>query len=220
MMRVVDVLYGLPTVLVVVLLAVASDAAVDRYVNRNGARREWVEARLVAGSDRAAIEAEAARVFPPRDLPVPRVVVDLSLLFVAIGGVGWLTMARVVRGQVLTLKARPFVEAARAAGASPARVLARHILPNLVGPVVVYGALMVPQAMLQESFLSFLGMGVKAPLPSWGTLCADGLAEVNPYRSHWWLLVFPGVMLGGTLLVMNFVGEAVRERVDPKGKGR
>lgn len=226
MMRVVDVLYGLPTVLLVVLLAVASDAAVDNYVNRNGARRAWVTAQAAevggAGDAKLAahLEAEAAKLFPPRVLPVSRTAVDLGLLFAAIGGVGWLTMARVIRGQVLSLKGRPFVEAARAVGASPARIFARHLLPNLVGPIVVYATLMVPQAMLSESFLSFLGMGVKAPLPSWGTLCADGLPELNPYRSNWWLLVFPCVMLGGTLLMLNFVGEGLRERLDPKGKGR
>jgi ABC-type dipeptide/oligopeptide/nickel transport system permease subunit len=96
----------------------------------------------------------------------------------------------------------------------------RHLLPNLVGPIVVYATLMVPQAILQESFLSFLGMGVKPPLPSWGTLAADALPELNPYRSNWWLLVFPCVMLGVTLVSLNFVGEALRERLDPKGRGR
>lgn len=229
MMRAVDVLYGLPTVLLVVLLAVASDAAVDNYVNRNGARRDWVAAQMKeAGGVGASVdaklagllEAEAAKLFPPRALPVSRTAVDLGLLFAAIGGVGWLTMARVIRGQVLSLKGRPFVEAARAVGASPGRIFVKHLLPNLVGPIVVYATLMVPQAMLQESFLSFLGMGVKAPLPSWGTLCAEGLTELNPYKSNWWLLVFPCVMLGGTLLMLNFVGEAVRERLDPKGRGR
>jgi oligopeptide transport system permease protein len=227
MMRVVDVMYGLPTVLLVVLLAVASDAAVDNYVNRNGERRAWVERQAetagVPAGDRqamAALEKRAAEEHPPRVLPVPRTAIDLTLLFAAIGGVSWLTMARVIRGQVISLKARPFVDAARAVGASPTRIFVRHLLPNLVGPIVVYATLMVPQAILQESFLSFLGMGVKPPLPSWGTLAADALPELNPYRSNWWLLVFPCVMLGVTLVSLNFVGEALRERLDPKGRGR
>ncbi len=222
MMRIVDVMYGLPTVLLVVLLAVASDAMVDNYVNRNSERRAWVVAQGVDGGREARVELEkkASELHPPRELPLPRTAIDLTLLFAAIGGVSWLTMARVIRGQVISLKARPFVDAARAVGASPTRIFVRHLLPNLVGPIVVYATLMVPQAILQESFLSFLGMGVKPPLPSWGTLCADALPELNPYRSHWWLLVFPCVMLAVTLLSLNFVGEALRERLDPKGRGR
>jgi ABC-type dipeptide/oligopeptide/nickel transport system permease subunit len=222
MMRIVDVMYGLPTVLLVVLLAVASDAMVDNYVNRNSERRAWVVAQGVDGGREARVELEkkASELHPPRELPLPRTAIDLTLLFAAIGGVSWLTMARVIRGQVISLKARPFVDAARAVGASPTRIFVRHLLPNLVGPIVVYATLMVPQAILQESFLSFLGMGVKPPLPSWGTLAADALPELNPYRSHWWLLVFPCVMLAVTLLSLNFVGEALRERLDPKGRGR
>lgn len=227
MMRVVDVMYGLPTVLLVVLLAVASDAAVDNYVNRNGERRAWVERHAEAagvlasdGLAMAALEKRAAEEHAPRELPVARTAIDLTLLFAAIGGVSWLTMARVIRGQVISLKARPFVDAARAVGASPTRIFVKHLLPNLVGPIVVYATLMVPQAILQESFLSFLGMGVKPPLPSWGTLAADALPELNPYRSNWWLLVFPCGMLGVTLVSLNFVGEGLRERLDPKGRGR
>jgi ABC-type dipeptide/oligopeptide/nickel transport system permease subunit len=226
MMRIVDVLYGLPTVLLVVLLAVASDAAVDHYVNRNGERKAWVESRLaempapIEEAKRAEIESRASAEHPRRELPVPKGAIDLTLLFAAIGGVSWLTMARVIRGQVLSLKARPFVDAARAVGASPGRIFFKHLMPNLVGPIVVYATLMVPQAILQESFLSFLGMGVKPPLPSWGTLCADSLPELNPYKSHWWLLVFPCLMLAMTLLALNFLGEALRERLDPKHESR
>ncbi len=104
----------------------------------------------------------------------------LDLLLVAIGGVSWLTMARVIRGQVLSLRRQAFVEAARALGLPGWRIFFRHLLPNLVGPIVVYATLTVPQAILQESFLSFLGIGVKPPLPSWGNLAADGLPEFNP----------------------------------------
>jgi oligopeptide transport system permease protein len=130
--------------------------------------------------------------------------------------VSWLTMARVIRGQVLSLKSQPFMEAARALGIPARRQFARHLLPNLLGPIIVYATLTIPQAILQESFLSFLGIGVKPPLPSWGNLAADGLPELNPYQSRWWLLLFPCVLLGTTLLALNFVGEGLREALDPK----
>jgi ABC-type dipeptide/oligopeptide/nickel transport system permease subunit len=125
-------------------------------------------------------------------------------------------MARVIRGQVLSLKQLPFVESARAIGASRRRIIFVHLLPNLVGPITVYAALTVPQAILQESFLSFLGIGVKPPLPSWGNLAAEGLPELNPFQSNWWLLLFPCLALGITLLALNFVGEGIREALDPK----
>lgn len=141
---------------------------------------------------------------------------DILTLLFAIGGVSWLTMARVVRGQVLSLKTLPFVEAARALGASRTRIFVRHLLPNLMGPIVVYATLTVPQAILQESFLSFLGIGVKPPLPSWGNLAAEGLSELNPVQSNWWLLLFPCLLLSATLLSLNFVGEGLREALDPK----
>lgn len=240
MMRVVDVLYGLPYILLVVLLAVASDALLDEYISRSGARAAWVvdQARLVAvdrgqpGTREAAEQLlaadpalkakleETARATPalqPREISEgTRSLYDIIILLVAIGGISWLTMARVIRGQVLSLKAQPFMEAARAMGASPIRQFVRHLLPNLVGPIVVYATLTVPQAILQESFLSFLGIGVKPPLPSWGNLAAEGLTELNTYRSHWWLLLFPCILLGSTLLALNFVGEGLREALDPK----
>ena len=145
-----------------------------------------------------------------------RTAFDLTVLLVAIGGVSWLTMARVVRGQVLSLKNQPFVEAARAMGVPVSGIFLRHLLPNLVGPIIVYATLTVPQAVLQESFLSFLGIGVRAPMPSWGNLAAEGLGELNPIKSHWWVLLFPCLMLGATLLALNFVGEGLREGMDPK----
>jgi oligopeptide transport system permease protein len=142
--------------------------------------------------------------------------VNIVTLLVAIGGVSWLTMARVVRGQVLSLKSQPFMEAARAMGVPLRSQFSRHLLPNLMGPITVYATLTVPQAILQESFLSFLGIGVHPPLPSWGNLAADGLQELNGYKSNWWLLAFPCVLLGVTLLALNFVGEGLREAMDPK----
>ncbi len=125
-------------------------------------------------------------------------------------------MARVIRGQVLSLKAQPFMEAARAMGVPLRSQFFRHLLPNLAGPITVYATLTIPQAILQESFLSFLGIGVRPPLPSWGNLAAEGLVELNPYQSRWWLLLFPCLLLGATLLALNFVGEGLREALDPK----
>lgn len=236
MMRIVDVLYGLPYVLLVVLLAVASDAVVTEYLSRQGERASWVvetarkelaaTGRPASRTDaRSALDADAALAsrlasaalerFPPRPLsPASRTAIDLCVLLVAIGGVSWLTTARVIRGQVLSLKSRPFVEAARAIGASPARVFFVHLLPNLAGPIAVYATLAVPQAILQESFLSFLGIGVKPPVPSWGNLAAEGLGELNPYESHWWLLLFPCGLLALTLLSLNAVGERLRARLE------
>jgi len=226
MMRVVDVLYGLPYVLLVVLLAVAGDALVDRVqrgrIETATRQREAHVQRLLAenpGDAHAQQEADASAlaIYGTGEISRgTRMTIDVLTLLAAIGGVSWLTLARVIRGQVLSLKALPFVESARAIGASPWRIMRRHLLPNLVGPIVVYSTLTVPQAILQESFLSFLGIGVKPPLPSWGTLAAEGLNELNPFASNWWLLVFPCAALGVTLVCLNFIGEGLREALDPK----
>lgn len=238
MMRIVDIIYGLPYILLVVLLAVAGDALVENYVSKQGPRRDYIEreARQVAverglGNSRQAaselliddtelrtqLEERAREAIPATELSQGRrTLIDLTILLVAIGGVSWLTMARVIRGQVLSLKAQPFMEAARAIGVPLHRQFLRHLLPNLLGPIIVYTTLTVPQAVLQESFLSFLGIGVKPPLPSWGNLAADGLEAINRHRSEWWMLAFPCILLGLTLLALNFVGEGLREAFDPK----
>jgi oligopeptide transport system permease protein len=167
MMRVVDALYGFPTlVLVIVVMAVT------------GVR-------------------------------------SLLALFALIGAISWLTMARITRGQVLALRRREFVEAARALGASPGRILVRHILPNAAGPIVVYATLALPQVMLTEAFLSFLGLGVQAPLASWGTLVTEGSSQIVVYP---WLLVFPAVVMGAAILALNFVGDGIRDALDPDGR--
>jgi oligopeptide transport system permease protein len=134
-------------------------------------------------------------------------------VFVALGLVQWLTMARIVRGQVLSLREREFVLAARVAGAGDARILLRHVLPNALGPVVVYATLTVPAVILLESFLSFLGLGVAL---SWGELVAEGVSVVNPVRSYWWLLAFPSGFLAATLLALNFLGDGLRDALDPR----
>ncbi len=141
---------------------------------------------------------------------------SLLMLFVALGLVQWLTMARIVRAQVLSLKAQPFVEAARALGARDAVILARHVVPNTLGPVVVYATLTVPAVVLQEAFLSFLGLGVQPPDASWGTLVADGARVLALFP---WLVVFPGLALSLTLLAFNFLGDGLRDALDPRDRG-
>jgi len=177
MMRLVDILYSLPYILLVMLFTLSLRPHFQRVLSVQWATF-WV-------------------------------------LLLAIGGVSWLTMARVVRGQVLSLKAQPFVEAARAMGIPTRAILVRHILPNLVGPIVVYATLTVPQAILQESFLSFLGVGVQAPQATWGSLAADGIAAINPLQVHWWLIVWPCGLLAVTLLALNFLGDGLRDAFDP-----
>ena len=135
----------------------------------------------------------------------------IAILILALGLMEWLTMARIVRGQVLSLKTRPFIQAAHALGQGHFQILVRHLLPNLTGVVVVYLTLTVPAVMLDESFLSFLGLGVQAPQASWGTLLSDGAQALNPVRSHWWLLLFPATLMSLTLLAFNFLGDALRD---------
>jgi len=134
-------------------------------------------------------------------------------VFVALGLVEWLTMARVVRGQVLTLREREFVLAARLFGSSDIRIILRHLLPNVAGIVAVYATLTVPAVIILESFLSFLGLGVKL---SWGQLVSEAVGVVNPIRSYYWLLVAPSGLLAATLFGLNFLGDGLRDAVDPK----
>jgi len=183
LMRIVDVLYGLPYLLLVILFKIALERPLSR-----------------------ALHSEPAG--------------SLVVLFLAIGLVSWLTMARVVRGQVLLLRGLPFVEAARATGVTEWGIFIRHLLPNLIGPITVYATLTVPQAILQESLLSFLGVGIQAPLPTWGSLASDGLMPaLNPIHSLWWLLLFPCTLLAITLLSLNFLGDGLRDVFDPKREG-
>ena len=140
---------------------------------------------------------------------------NIVLIFVAIGAVEWLTMSRIVRGQTLTLKNKEFVEAARAAGLGRAAIIARHIVPNLLGPVVVYVTLTIPAVILAESFLSFLGLGVQPPMASLGTLVAGGASDMELAP---WLLVFPSVVIVVTLMCFNFIGDGLRDAIDPKDR--
>ena len=164
MMRIVDVLYGLPFIIFIILLMV--------IFGRN-----------------------------------------LWLLFGAIGAVEWLTMARIVRGQVIGLKNQEFVLAAQAMGASNMSMFKKHLFPNILGPIAVYATLTIPQVMLLESFLSFLGLGIQPPMSSWGTLIKDGVESMEEYS---WLLIYPGLTFTITLFALNFFGDGLRDALDPK----
>ncbi len=180
LMRTVDIMYGLPYVLLIILFKIALEEPLSKlFTNASIANR--------------------------------------AVLFMAIGLVSWLTMARVVRGQVLSLRGQPFIEASRAIGLPSWRIFIFHLLPNIVGPIIVYATLTIPQAILSESFLSFLGIGIQAPMPTWGSLAADGLTPgLLPHNPSWWMLVFPCTLLALTLLSLNFVGDGLRDLFDPK----
>jgi oligopeptide transport system permease protein len=140
---------------------------------------------------------------------------NIYLVFVAIGCVEWLTMARIVRGQTLSIKQKEYIEAARASGAGPATIIGRHVLPNVVGPVIVYVTLLVPTNILVESYLSFLGLGVKEPLTSWGVLISRG---ANSIETAPWLLLIPATFLAITMFCFNFIGDGLRDALDPKDR--
>ena len=187
LMRIVDVLYSLPTIIFVIVLITTLGEILKQS--------HFVESSpALAGASR------------------------VILLFIGLGGVSWLTMARIVRGQVLALKTRAFVDASRALGAGPVRILARHIIPNILGIVITYLALTMPAIILYESFLSYLGLGVQPPMASWGTLIAEGVGQINPIRIYWWLIAFPGGVLVATLLALNFLGDGLRDAWDVKSK--
>jgi oligopeptide transport system permease protein len=184
MMRIVDILYALPfTIFVILMMVFLKDPmkALDAWLGR----------------------------FPP--LAGAQGMGKMILLFAAIGAVEWLTMARIVRGQVLSLKRMEYIEAARALGFSQSRIIFRHMLPNTLGPVIVYATLTIPSVMLLESFLSYLGLGVDAPMSSWGSLIKDGAEKMEEYS---WLLIFPGVLFSLTLLSLNFLGDGLRDALD------
>lgn len=194
MMRLVEIFYAVPRLIFILILV----ALVE------GPLRHWLQARVGDASSPLL-----------RDLPAYTKTVVLIL---ALGLIEWLTMARIIRGQTLVLKNLPFVTAARALGQTHRRILTRHLLPNLLGLIVIYLTLTVPAVILDESFLSFLGLGVDPSQPSWGTLLAAGAQEVNPFASRWWLLFFPAAAMSGTLLALNFLGDGLRDALDPRGR--
>ena len=154
-------------------------------------------------------------VIPPSSVSIFGLDGSFVLMFAALGLVSWLVLARIVRGQVLSLKQREFVEAARAIGVRPHTILFRHIVPNTLGPVIVYSTLTIPSVMLSEAFLSFLGLGIREPQASWGTLVNDGANAMVVYP---WLLWFPGVTMALTLFCLNFLGDGLRDALDPNAR--
>jgi oligopeptide transport system permease protein len=138
---------------------------------------------------------------------------SMLLLFLAIGAVEWLTMARIVRGQVLSVKQQEFIEASVSMGLSPWQIISRHIIPNVLGPIIVYSTLTIPSVILLESFLSFLGLGIQPPASSWGSLISGGVETMEEYP---WLLIFPGLSLTITLFALNFLGDGLRDALDPR----
>ena len=187
LMRIVDVLYSLPTIIfVIVLITTLGELLKQSHFIQNSPS--------LAGGLR------------------------VTLLFVGLGAVSWLTMARIVRGQVLSLRTRAFVEASLSLGARPHWIILRHIIPNIFGIVITYLALTMPAIILYESFLSYLGLGVEPPMASWGTLIAEGVSQINPIRIYWWLIAFPGGVLVTTLLALNFLGDGLRDAWDVKGR--
>jgi oligopeptide transport system permease protein len=189
MMRFVDVLYAMPTVVFVIVLVTALNAKLEKWqAGPHGLSNEHAQWLRMAG------------------------------LFVGLGAVSWLTMARIVRGQVISLRRRPFIDASLVLGASHARIIWRHILPNVYGVIIVYLTLMIPSIILYESFLSYLGLGIQPPQASLGSLMASGAEQINPIRIYWWLIVFPGAALALTLLALTFVGDGLRDAFDPRGE--
>ncbi len=187
MMRVVDVLYSLPSIIFVVVLITTLESLLKQWFSKS---------------------------FSPELASSTR----FMLLLFGLGSVSWLTMARIVRGQVLSLKNRAFVSASRALGASHAHILWRHILPNLWGVVIVYLTLTVPSVVLYESFLSFLGLGVQPPQASLGSLIAEGASQINSIRVYWWLIVLPSALLATLLLALSFVGDGLRDSLETRDR--
>lgn len=185
MMRVVDLLYSIPYILIVIVL-----------LNSFG------------GNNAPAVVKAISDLFGGG-----QGLNQIFMLFFAIGFISWLTMARVVRGQILSLKNQEFVLAAKATGVSTGRIIFRHLVPNVLGPVIVYATLTIPQVMLSEAFLSFLGIGVQAPYASWGSLANEGIKNISIYP---WQLIFPGVTMALTLFSLNFLGDGLRDALDPQ----
>ena len=185
MMRAVEIIYSLPTLVLVIVLVTTLDDPIAAILHNLG-----------------------FRTISPR----------LVLIVLFLGLTEWLTMARIIRGQVLVLKQQTFIQASQALGQSHLRILWKHLLPNLLGIVAIYLTLTIPAIMLDESFMSFLGVGLQPPLASWGTLVSEGAFLINPIRLYWWMLIFPGGMMTLTLLSLNFLGDGLRDALDPRIK--
>jgi oligopeptide transport system permease protein len=189
MMRIVDILYALPFTIFVILLTVLLETPaqiLDAWI-KNLSLGEWQPFINTRGASR------------------------ILLLFVAIGAVEWLTMARIVRGQIMSIKRMDYIEAARSLGLGTPRIIFRHMIPNILGPIIVYTTLTIPGVMLLEAFLSFLGLGVQPPMSSWGVLIKDGAERMEEYP---WMLIFPGTIFSLTLFSLNFLGDGLRDALD------
>jgi oligopeptide transport system permease protein len=193
MMRIVDILYTFPFLILVILLMVF-------FANEH----TWAYRAF-----RAVLSVFVAHPEDPSYFPI----FQLMIVFAALGAISWLTMARIVRGQVIILRDQPFVEAARSLGAGHFHIIFRHLLPNTLGPIIVYTTLTIPEVMMTEAFLSFLGIGTQEPLSSWGLLAATGAESMDLYP---WALFFPALMLALTLLCFNFLGDGLRDALDPR----
>ena len=199
MMRTVEVLQSVPRILFIMILI----AALDDYV------KEWIDGwRLLAQKNNSPNLAATMSDWKAYS--------KVLVMIVSLGLVEWLTMARIVRGQVLVLREMTFVTASRAMGQSSWGVLRRHLLPNLSTIILTYLTLTIPAVILDESFLSFLGLGIEDPAASWGSLLKDGAQVINPLESKWWLLVFPAFLMSASLLALNFLGDGLRDAFDPK----
>ncbi|MGL4460551.1 MAG: ABC transporter permease [Planctomycetia bacterium] len=220
MMRVVDTLYGLPFMfLVILILSLVNGLQVTASQNREAVQAVETLERQGKKDDAAALAGKTNVTVQIRlAVLLSDAVQPIYVMFFALGMVSWLTMARIVRGQVLSLKEREFVLAARVVGASDARIVFRHIVPNLLGPVVVYATLTIPGVMLAEAFLSFLGLGISQPDCSWGSLASEGLAGVNVVKPSWWLLVYPAAAVSLALFCLNFAGDGLRDALDPRAR--
>lgn len=199
MMRTVEVLQSVPRILFIMILI----AALDEYV------KEWLDGWRLAAQGRDWLRFASAM----SDLQAYSKVL---VMIVSLGLVEWLTMARMVRGQVLVLREMTFITASKAMGQGGWGVLRRHLLPNLSTLILTYLTLTIPAVILDESLLSFLGLGIEDPAASWGSLLKDGAQVINPLESKWWLLVFPALLMSASLLALNFLGDGLRDAFDPK----
>jgi oligopeptide transport system permease protein len=193
LMRIVDVLYAIPFFIVVILLMVF-------FAGQDGP---------LFNGFKSLLRIFVAHPEDPSYFPI----FQILIVFAALGGISWLTMARIVRGQVIALRGQPFVEAARSIGAGHAALIFRHLLPNALGPIIIYTTLTIPEVMMTEAFLSFLGLGTQEPLSSWGLLAANGADSMDLYP---WTLIFPALMLAISLFCFNFLGDGLRDALDPR----
>lgn len=201
-MRTIDVLQSVPRILFIMVIIAALDS---RF-------KSWLDGARVAAAN---AEWDTLAGWLDSLLPYSRIV----MLIVALGLIEWMTMARIIRAQVLVLREQGYVQAALCLGEKPVTIMRRHLLPNLSTIILTYLTLTVPAVILDESFLSFLGLGIEAPAASWGSLLKDGAQVINPLDQKWWLLAFPALFMSATLLALNFLGDGLRDAFDPRSRG-